>query len=71
MIPGPTPVPEKVLKSLSKHPIGHRSPEFQEIVKTTDHLLKWLHQTKGDVLTSDASEVLQRLGQLYHEIGLS
>ncbi len=55
MIPGPTPVPERVLKALGKHPIGHRSPEFQEIVKSTTNLLKWLHQTKGDVLTITGS----------------
>ena len=55
MIPGPTPVPEKVLKALGKHPIGHRSPEFQEIVKSTTKLLKWLHQTNDDVLTITGS----------------
>ncbi len=51
MIPGPTPVPERVLKALSQHPIGHRSPEFQGITKRTNELLKWLHQTSQDVLT--------------------
>jgi len=55
MIPGPTPVPERVLKALAKHPIGHRSPEFQQIVKRTTELLKWLHQTNGDVLTITGS----------------
>ena len=55
MIPGPTPVPEKVLKALSRHPIGHRSKEFQEIVKSTTHQLKWLHQTTNDVLTITGS----------------
>ncbi len=55
MIPGPTPVPERVLKALAKHPIGHRSPEFQQIVKRTTDLLKWLHQTNGDVLTITGS----------------
>ena len=55
MIPGPTPVPERVLKALGKHPIGHRSPEFQTIVKNTTKLLQWLHQTKGDVLTLTGS----------------
>ena len=34
MIPGPTPVPESVLRALGKHPIGHRSSEFQEIYLT-------------------------------------
>ncbi len=55
MIPGPTPVPENVLSCMSKHPIGHRSGDFQEIVKKTTEQLKWLHQTTGDVLTITGS----------------
>ena len=55
MIPGPTPVPENVLSSMSKHPIGHRSGDFQEIVKKTTEQLKWLHQTTADVLTITGS----------------
>ena len=55
MIPGPTPVPEKVLQALSKHPIGHRSKEFQDIVESTTKNLKWLHQTQNDVLTITGS----------------
>ncbi len=55
MIPGPTPVPEKVLQALSKHPIGHRSKEFQDLVESTTKNLQWLHQTKNDVLTITGS----------------
>ncbi len=55
MIPGPTPVPEKVLQALSKHPIGHRSKEFQTLVKSTTENLQWLHQTQNDVLTITGS----------------
>jgi len=55
MIPGPTPVPEKVLQALSKHPIGHRSKEFQDLVESTTKNLKWLHQTENDVLTITGS----------------
>ena len=55
MIPGPTPVPEIVLSSMSKHPIGHRSGDFQEIVQKTTEQLKWLHQTTADVLTITGS----------------
>ena len=50
MIPGPTPVPERVLLAMARHPIGHRSGEFQQIVARTTEQLQWLHQTKGDVL---------------------
>ena len=55
MIPGPTPVPEKVLEALGRHPIGHRSKEFQDLVEITTKNLKWLHQTKNDVLTITGS----------------
>ena len=55
MIPGPTPVPEKVLQALSKHPIGHRTKEFQEVVESTTKNLQWLHQTQNDVLTITGS----------------
>tara|TARA_Y100000813_G_C24123152_1_gene333749 strand:+ start:37 stop:1173 length:1137 start_codon:yes stop_codon:yes gene_type:complete len=55
MIPGPTPVPEKVLQALSKHPIGHRSKDFQDLVEITTENLKWLHQTQNDVLTITGS----------------
>jgi len=55
MIPGPTPVPEKVLQALSKHPIGHRTKEFQNLVESTTKNLQWLHQTQNDVLTITGS----------------
>ena len=55
MIPGPTPVPETVLKAIGRHPIGHRSGEFQAIVRRTTDQLKWLHQTNGDVLVITGS----------------
>ncbi|MFW6358417.1 MAG: pyridoxal-phosphate-dependent aminotransferase family protein [Chroococcales cyanobacterium] len=50
MIPGPTPVPEKVLLAQTKHPIGHRSPEFSQLIAEVTENLKWLHQTQNDVL---------------------
>jgi len=55
MIPGPTPVPERVLDALGRHPIGHRSKDFQSIVKSTTENLQWLHQTKNEVLTITGS----------------
>ncbi len=55
MIPGPTPVPETVLQALARHPIGHRSGEFQKIVKRTTEQLQWLHQTTNDVLVITGS----------------
>jgi aspartate aminotransferase-like enzyme len=55
MIPGPTPVPEQVLLALSKHPIGHRSGEFSQIMAEVTENLKWIHQTENDVLTLTVS----------------
>lgn len=55
MIPGPTPVPEKVLLAMAKHPIGHRSGEFSKIIAQTNADLKWLFQTQNPVLTLAAS----------------
>ena len=55
MIPGPTPVPERVLEALGRHPIGHRSKDFQKIVKSTTENLQWLHQTKNEILTITGS----------------
>lgn len=55
MIPGPTPVPESVLLAMAKHPIGHRSAEFSEILKSVYKDLKWLFQTKNEVFIYAAS----------------
>lgn len=50
MIPGPTPVPEAALLALAKHPIGHRTTEFSNMMAEVTENLKWLHQTQSDVL---------------------
>ncbi len=55
MIPGPTPVPESVLLSMAKHPIGHRSSEFSAILKEVYADLKDIFQTKNDVFFFTAS----------------
>jgi aspartate aminotransferase-like enzyme len=55
MIPGPTPVPERVLQAMAKHPIGHRSADFSAIFGEVTENLKWLHQTQNDLLILAAS----------------
>lgn len=55
MIPGPTPVPEAALLALAKHPIGHRTSEFSNIMAGVTENLKWLHQTQNDVLMLNVS----------------
>ncbi|MDY7015143.1 MAG: alanine--glyoxylate aminotransferase family protein [Cyanobacteriota bacterium] len=49
MIPGPTPVPEAVLRAMAQHPIGHRSSEYGQIQAEVTENLKWLHQTQHNV----------------------
>lgn len=55
MIPGPTPVPERVLLEIAKHPIGHRSSEFSKILESVYKDLKYVFQTKNDVIVYTAS----------------
>ncbi len=55
MIPGPTPVPESVLLDMAKHPIGHRSSEFAKILESVYADLKYVFQTKNDVIVYTAS----------------
>ncbi|TVQ46207.1 MAG: alanine--glyoxylate aminotransferase family protein [Gloeocapsa sp. DLM2.Bin57] len=55
LIPGPTPVPEKVLLAMAKSPVGHRSGDFSKIIARVTAKLKWIHQTQNDVLMLAAS----------------
>ena len=55
MIPGPTPVPERVLLEIAKHPIGHRSSEFSKILESVYSDLKYVFQTKNDVIIYTSS----------------
>lgn len=49
MIPGPTPVPEKVLLAMAQHPIGHRSKPYSKLQEEVTADLNWLHQTQHNV----------------------
>lgn len=50
LTPGPTPVPEDVLQAMSHPMIHHRHPEFRGILGEVKEQLKYLFQTKNDVL---------------------
>ncbi|HEY5595140.1 MAG TPA: alanine--glyoxylate aminotransferase family protein [Nitrospiria bacterium] len=51
LAPGPTPVPPEILLAMA-HPImHHRAPEFAEIFGQVRENLKWLFQTRQDVIT--------------------
>ncbi len=45
--PGPSPVPPRVLKALSTPTIGHLDPEFLQIMKEVQELLRFVFQTKN------------------------
>ncbi len=49
-IPGPTPLPDEVLKATARQMINHRGPEFAEMMNEATAILKEMFQTKGDVL---------------------
>ncbi len=55
MIPGPTQVPEKVLLAMAQRPIGHRSGDFSKIIAEINDGLKWLHQSKNEVVSLTVS----------------
>lgn len=55
MIPGPTPVPPFLLTALSTPMINHRGAEFAELFKEILDGLKWLFQTKNDIMVFPAS----------------
>ena len=53
--PGPTPIPEEVALALSRPIIHHRQSPFKDIFQRASKNLKYLFQTKEDVLTLTAS----------------
>lgn len=48
-IPGPTPIPDEVLQSMTKQMINHRGKEFAELIHQLTDKLKGMFQTRGDV----------------------
>jgi len=48
-IPGPTPLPDKVLQACGKQMINHRGGEFQQMLNDVTAKLKTLFQTQNDV----------------------
>lgn len=54
-IPGPTPIPERILASMSRQVLDHRGPDFQTLGKRVLTNVKTLFKTKGDVIIYPAS----------------
>ncbi len=55
LTPGPTPVPEGVREVMANPIIHHRTREFQEILSEVIEGLKYIFQTKNDVLLFSSS----------------
>ncbi len=55
LAPGPTPVPEQALLAMARPMIHHRTPQFSQIFREAAELLKYVFQTKQDVLMLAAS----------------
>ena len=55
LAPGPTPVPPEVLLAMARPMFHHRAPEFDKVFAEVRDGLKWLFQTKNNVLMLAAS----------------
>lgn len=54
-VPGPTPLPERVVRSASRPMINHRGPEFAALLSDVTDGLRWALRTENDVLIFPAS----------------
>jgi aspartate aminotransferase-like enzyme len=55
LTPGPTPVPERIALAMAQPILHHRAPAFEKIFARVREDLKWIFQTKNDVLVFAAS----------------
>jgi alanine-glyoxylate transaminase/serine-glyoxylate transaminase/serine-pyruvate transaminase len=54
-IPGPTPVPERILNAMSQQILDHRGPEFQTLSKRVLASIKTIFKTQGPVIIFPSS----------------
>ena len=61
MLPGPTNVPDRVMRAMLKPLINHRGPEFADLLSTVADGLKYVFETKEDVyvLTSSGTGAVE------------
>lgn len=55
LAPGPTPVPPRVLLAMAQPVLHHRTPQFAALFAEVREGLRWLFQTRHDVLVLTAS----------------
>jgi aspartate aminotransferase-like enzyme len=54
-IPGPTPLPERVIRAASRSMIDHRGPEFAELLAEITAGAQRVFETQNDMLVLTAS----------------
>jgi aspartate aminotransferase-like enzyme len=54
-VPGPTPVPPRIVDAMSVPMINHRGPAFAELIAECKQGLRWAFQTENEVLLFPAS----------------
>jgi aspartate aminotransferase-like enzyme len=54
-VPGPTPIPERVMRSAARPMINHRGPDAAVIIRDLVDGLRWGLQTENDILLFPAS----------------
>ncbi|MFA5839082.1 MAG: alanine--glyoxylate aminotransferase family protein [Candidatus Margulisiibacteriota bacterium] len=55
MIPGPTPIPTRILAAMTHDMIGHRGPLFSAVMKEVMEGLRWAYETKNDIFIYPSS----------------
>ena len=54
-VPGPTPIPERILAAMSRQMIDHRSPQFQELAHRVLSGIRTIFRTRGPVILFPSS----------------
>lgn len=55
LLPGPTPIPDRVLQAMNRPMINHRGPEFRDMIFQVTEGVKGIYGTKGNLLIYPSS----------------
>lgn len=55
LLPGPTPLPEQIIRAMSRSMINHRGPDFHDLLLEVTAGLRSIYQTQGHVLIYPSS----------------
>ncbi len=55
LLPGPTPIPDRVLQAMNRPMINHRGPEFRDMIFKVTEGVKGIYGTKGNLLIYPSS----------------